>query len=138
MPQQTDFSGYARSWHSPAVCGGVDVLGKLKEIEKAPFRSPEEIREKQFQDLCALLAHAEARVPYYRTMFRRVGIRSQDIRTWGDFAHLPILTKDIIRENQRELVREDVPVEKLSPHFSGGSTGVPLKFFRKLGVHGRE
>lgn len=109
---------------------GVDLLGKLTEIEKAPFRSPEEVREKQFRDLCALLAHAETLVPYYRNLFRGLGIRSQDIRTWDDFIRLPILTKDIIRENQRDLVREDVPLEKLSPHFSGGSTGVPLKFFR--------
>jgi phenylacetate-CoA ligase len=109
---------------------GFDTLGVLKEIEGAPFRSADEIREKQFQDLSSLLVHAEARVPYYRALFRSLGIRSQDIRNWDDFAKLPVLTKDIIREKQRELVREDVPLETLRPHFSGGSTGVPLKFFR--------
>lgn len=109
---------------------GVDLLGKLEEIESAPFRSPEEVRERQLQDLRTLIAHAEARVPYYRALFRRLGIRSQDIRAWEDFSQLPILTKDLIREHERELVREDVPLEKLTPHFSGGSTGVPLKFFR--------
>jgi len=109
---------------------GVDLLGKLEEIGDAPFRSAEEVRQKQFRDVCVLLAHAEAHVPYYRALFRRLGIRSQDIRNWDDFSRLPILTKDIIRENQRDLVREDVPLEKLHPHFSGGSTGVPLKFFR--------
>jgi phenylacetate-coenzyme A ligase PaaK-like adenylate-forming protein len=109
---------------------GTDILGKLREIEDAPFRSREEIRNKQFQDVCALLAHAEARVPYYRDLFRALGITSRDIRTWDDFFELPILTKDIIRQNQRELIREDVALESLSPHFSGGSTGVPLKFFR--------
>jgi phenylacetate-CoA ligase len=109
---------------------GSDTLGVLKEIEGAPFRSPEEVREKQFRDLRALLAHAEAHVPYYRTLFRNLGTRSQDIRNWDDFAQLPILTKDIIREKQRDLIREDVPLGKLQPHFSGGSTGVPLKFFR--------
>ena len=36
---------------------------------------------------------------------------------------LPILTKDIVRERWRDLIREDVPLERLSPHFSGGSTG---------------
>ena len=71
---------------------GVDLMGKLREIENAPIRSPEEIREKQFEDLRALLAHAEARVPYYRDLFRRLGVRSQDIRTWNDFIQLPILT----------------------------------------------
>lgn len=109
---------------------GLDTLGALKQLENAPFRSPEEVREKQFRDSCALLAHAEARVPYYRSLFRSLGIRSRDIRNWDDFARLPILTKDIIRANQRDLIREDVPLEKLQPHFSGGSTGVPLKFFR--------
>ncbi len=109
---------------------GVDTLRVLKEIEGAPFRSPEEVREKQFRDLHALVAHAEARVPYYRNLFRGLGICSPDIRNWDDFRLLPILTKDIIREKQRDLIREDVPLEKLQPHFSGGSTGVPLKFFR--------
>jgi phenylacetate-CoA ligase len=109
---------------------GFNTLGVLKEIEGAPFRSPEEVRERQFRDLRALLAHAEAHVPYYRTLFRGLGVGSQDIRNWDDFAKLPILTKDIIREKQRDLIREDVPLESLRPHFSGGSTGVPLKFFR--------
>jgi len=109
---------------------GLDTLGVLQRIENAPFHSSEEVREKQFRDVCALLAHAESLVPYYRNLFRSLGIRSRDIRNWDDFARLPILTKDIIRENERNLIREDVPLEKLQPHFSGGSTGVPLKFFR--------
>ncbi len=109
---------------------GFDTLRVLKQIEDAPFRSPEEVRENQFRDLRALLAHAETHVPYYRNLFRTLGISSRDIRSWDDFVQLPILTKDIIRANQRNLVREDVPLEKLHPHFSGGSTGVPLKFFR--------
>ncbi len=107
-----------------------DRLGVLKEIEGAPFRSPEEVRVSQFRDLRALLAHAEAHVPYYRNVFRSLGMHSHDIRTREDFDRIPILTKDIIRENLPDLAREDVPLEKLRPHFSGGSTGVPLKFYR--------
>jgi len=109
---------------------GADILGTLKELQPAPFRLPGEIREKQLQDVRALLAHAEKRVPYYRRLFKNLGVGSEDIRTWDDFSRLPVLTKDIIREQERDLIREDVPVEKLQPHFSGGSTGVPLKFFR--------
>jgi phenylacetate-CoA ligase len=109
---------------------GLDTLRVLKEIENAPFHSAAQVREHQFNDLSALLAHAETRVPYYRDLFRSIGVRSEEIRNWDDFAQLPILTKDIIRENQRALIREDVTLEQLQPHFSGGSTGVPLKFFR--------
>ena len=47
-----------------------------------------------------------------------------DIRTLDDFARLPILTKDIIRDRWRDLIRDDVPLERLHRHHSGGSTGV--------------
>jgi len=109
---------------------GFDTLGVLDEIKTAPFRPAEEIRERQFRAAASLLAHAETHVPYYRELFRSLGIISRDIRSWDDFEKLPVLTKDIIRARQRDLVREDVPLEQLRPHFSGGSTGVPLKFFR--------
>jgi len=107
-----------------------NTLEVLEKIAPAPFASPEEVRLKQFSDVRALLAHAETKVPYYRNLFHKIGFHSSDLRIWNDFAKLPILTKDIIRENQRDLIREDVRVEDLQPHFSGGSTGVPLKFFR--------
>ncbi len=55
----------------------------LREIERAPFAPPEEVRASQFRRLSALLAHAEAKVPYYRELFRSLGIRSRDIRTLG-------------------------------------------------------
>ena len=109
---------------------GVDTLQQLAEIEGAPFLPRETVRANQFRQLSSLLTHAENHVPYYREMFRSLGITSRDIRGFSDFSRLPVLTKDIIRERQRDLVRADVPLESLEPHFSGGSTGVPLMFYR--------
>ncbi len=109
---------------------GFDTLKVLQEIEAAPFRSADEVRAKQFNQLSALLTHAEAHVPYYRELFHQLGISSRDIRNLDDFSRLPALTKDIIRERQRDLVRDDVAPDSMSAHFSGGSTGVPLKFYR--------
>lgn len=106
-------------------------LALLGEIERAPFASPADVLAQQFERLSALLAHAEQRVPFYREMFRSLGIRSRDIRSLKDFAQLPVLTKDIVRERQRDLIRDDVPLESLSKHHSGGSTGVPLTFYRE-------
>jgi phenylacetate-CoA ligase len=109
---------------------GFDTLEQLAAMEPAPFAPPEKVRENQFKKLSTLLAHAESHVPYYREMFRDLGITSRDIRSSSDFARLPVLTKEIVRERLGDLVREDVPLDSLSPHFSGGSTGVPLKFYR--------
>ena len=107
------------------------ALEILREIQRAPFESPENARGNQLRRLSALLAHAEQRVPYYRELFRSLGVTSRDIRSLEDFARLPILTKDIIRDRWRDLIREDVPLERLHRHHSGGSTGVPLTFYRE-------
>lgn len=109
---------------------GSKSLKYLAEIETAPFRSREEVLSSQWQSLAKLLAHAEAKVPYYRELFKNLGMRSSDIQTWSDFSKLPILTKDIIRERGKDLVRDDVALTDLSQHHSGGSTGIPLNFYR--------
>ena len=109
---------------------GSNSLKVLREIERAPFASLEAVAADQLSRLSALLSHAEARVPYYRELFRSLGVRANDIRTLQDFSRLPILTKDIIRERWRDLVREDVPLDRLMRHHSGGSTGIPLTFYR--------
>ena len=109
---------------------GFDTLPQLEQIKDAPFVSAQQVRENQFRKLSALLVHAEAHVPYYREMFRGLGITARDIRSFDDFSRLPVLTKNVVRERGHDLVREDVALKTLSPHFSGGSTGVPLKFYR--------
>jgi phenylacetate-CoA ligase len=106
------------------------TLQILEEIRSEPYRPRPQILERQFLRLSRLLATAEAHVPYYREMFRSLGIHSRDIRNLDDFAFLPVLTKDIIRERREELIREDVPKSSLIAGQSGGSTGVPLKFYR--------
>src|ERR1700730_487390 len=106
------------------------TLDILQAVRSEPYQSREEILERQFLLLSRLLTMAEAHVPYYREMFRSLGIHSYDIRNLGDFSSLPVLTKDIIRDRLDDLVREDVPKSELTARYSGGSTGVPLKFYR--------
>lgn len=102
----------------------------LNEVMTTPYAPRAEIAPRQFQRLAALLAHAEARVPYYRNMFQSLGIRSADIRNLQDFASLPILTKDIVRQHLTDLVCADATPQRLMRRDTGGSTGVPLSFYR--------
>jgi phenylacetate-CoA ligase len=106
-------------------------LKRLAEIEKTPFLSKPEVEAMQLRDLQKLLAHAETRVPYYRELFRKLKITSRDFQTLRDLERLPVLTKDIVRERQNDLIREDVDRASLRVHYSGGSTGVPLTFYRE-------
>lgn len=109
---------------------GSRCLEMLPALLQQPFQSPDEVRRRQFSQLKAMLEHAESKVPYYRELFGKLGITSRDIRSLEDYSRLPILTKEILREREKDLVREDVPLHQLLPHYSGGSTGVPLRFYR--------
>jgi phenylacetate-CoA ligase len=102
----------------------------LEEIRAADAASPELVKKDQLRLLNNLLKHAEQNVPYYRRVFGDLGVTSGDIHTLEDFRQLPVLTKDLVREHKHELVRDDVPIQSLSVHHSGGSTGVPLTFYR--------
>ena len=108
---------------------GSQSLRLLEEIQNRPFSA--DPASHQFVLLRNLLIHAEAKVPYYRDLFRRIGLRAADIHTTADIARIPILTKDIIRAQGDNMLREDMSKSTFQPHFSGGSTGVPLAFFRE-------
>jgi phenylacetate-CoA ligase len=105
-------------------------LRLFREIRDEPWQSEDEVRRRQFERLSHLLEHAETTVPYYREMFRSLGIASRDVRSFEDFARLPVLTKDILRERCDDLVSEAVDRNSLLAHHSGGSTGVPVTFYR--------
>ena len=106
------------------------TLDILPEIQFEPCKPRSEILQRQFQRLSSLLSEAETHVPHYREVFKSLGIHARDIRSLKDFASLPILTKDIIRERLNDLVRDDIAKENLILVYSGGSTGVPSKFYR--------
>jgi phenylacetate-CoA ligase len=106
------------------------TLEMLETIKSEPFRPRSELLQRQFERLSQILFIAETRVPYYREMFRSLGIHSRDIRSLRDFALLPILTKETIRQRLSDFVQEDIPKRELIAVYSGGSTGVPLKFYR--------
>ena len=105
---------------------GLRRYAEIADLLRAPR---ERVLALQFESLSRLLAYAERWVPYYRQMFAELGITSRDICSLTDFTRLPVLTKAIVRERQRELLSEDPAVGPLIPCHSGGSTGVPLTFF---------
>ena len=111
---------------------GSNTLRRLAEIRAEPYVSAEEASRRQLDRTRELLRHCEATVPFYRERFRSAGIRADDVRSWQDFAAIPVLTKQDVRDHVEALVSEAVDRTTLMPHHSGGSTGVPLKFYRTM------
>lgn len=109
---------------------GSRSIALVRELQQEAIRSPEEVRERQWQRLSQLLVHAAQQVPYYREMFRQLGASPHDVKSFDDYARLPILTKDVVRDRWRDLIAVDRSPDKLVRGNTGGSTGTPLTFYR--------
>ena len=107
---------------------GDKLVSILEELEKNQWLSPKELEDMQWRRLGTLLSQIELHVPYYQDVFRRVGIRPEDIQSPADFQKVPLLTKEIIRRAGNLMISKD-PMRRGDASSTGGSTGEPLHFY---------
>ena len=98
-------------------------------LDRSQWWSAERIHEFQWAELKKLLAHVFASVPYLRQKYRAAGITLADLKGWDDFRQLPPLTREEVNAHGPDLCSTAYE-GKLLPHATGGSTGVPTRFFR--------
>jgi phenylacetate-CoA ligase len=98
-------------------------------LEQSQWWSAERVREFQWTELKKLLTHVFASVPYLRHKYRAAGIAVEDLKGWDDFRRLPPLTRAEVNAHGSGLCSTAYQ-GRLLPHATGGSTGVPTRFFR--------
>ncbi|WP_286270969.1 phenylacetate--CoA ligase family protein [Thalassotalea hakodatensis] len=103
-----------------------DTVTIKNALEKSQWQSKTEILAQQEKRLHSFLKTAVEQVPYYRQLFKRLGLSAQDIKSKADLTKLPFLDKPVIREHFEQLKADNAgPV---SPFTTGGSSGTPLTF----------
>ncbi len=107
---------------------GSSVVSKYKEMMRNDNLSASEIRAIQDRKLQKLVKHCYETVPYYTKLFDNLEIKPEQIRTREDLQVLPVLTKQIIRENYEDLFSGAISPKRWQKSSTGGSTGMPLKF----------
>lgn len=96
-------------------------------MEKSQWYRRGEIVAYQEERLKEIMRHAYDTVPYYRSLFDDRGLKPDDVKTKVDLAKLPLLTKDDIRKNFKELVSSNFAPGKLKYGHTSGTTGSPLE-----------
>jgi phenylacetate-CoA ligase len=91
-------------------------------------RSREELDALQFAKLRTMIEHCAERVPFYRRAFARVGFKPEHFRTVADLKHIPVLSRQDLRDHFDELRAVDAPRYQPETSYSGGSTGEPVRF----------
>ncbi|MCL4491209.1 MAG: hypothetical protein M1510_04765 [Nitrospirae bacterium] len=105
------------------------IYMRRRELEKSQWFNNKRLPEIQSDRLRKLILHCYENVPYYRSLFNGRGLKPDDIKSPEDLKLLPILTKDTVRENFRELVATNA--KRFSPILghTGGTTGTALEFY---------
>jgi len=108
---------------------GSPMLAYWKELEKTQYLSQDELLSRQWSRLKAMLGHAYARNAFYRKRFDSAGVHPDDIRTPGDVARIPILTKEDIQGNTGGMITPGFRMDRLFQYKTGGSTGKSLAVY---------
>lgn len=111
----------------------IRILNQLKTVETANI---EAIKGYQREKLIHVLKTCFLEIPYYKKYDTEINL---DSLLYNEFLKIPILTKDIIREQGDALLNENYPnINKAFKNTSGGSTGEPVEFYRTedQSIHG--
>lgn len=112
---------------------GLRALSVLKEFRRLKELSLADLSARQSHRLTAMLRYTVTTVPYYRELFNDLRIDVVDVSRHLDLRSIPLLTKKIVRQNQESLVSEAIPADQRYRDSTGGSTGMPMTFFRSRG-----
>ena len=97
-------------------------------LEKSQWWSKKEIQEYQLRKLYETIEYAYKNVPYYKKVFDDRGILPSHIQSFDDLKKLPLLTKEIIRNNFEDLISPAYPRYKMTSCNTGGTSGKRLHF----------
>ncbi len=119
------------NWRKPLIYGllratGSQIPGCLTRIRQVEFLNKKDLYALQAEKLKRLLRHAYDTVPYYREVLADHRVVVDDEVHLKNFASLPLLTKEIVRDQGDRLHASDASHRKCHSNTSGGSTGEPL------------
>lgn len=106
-----------------------NVAKHLARIRKLKYADPELIHIHQWNALQKLLNHAYQNVPFYKERFKDQGIHPEDIKSFVDFAKIPPLTREDVKNNANALKSKRVDKKALKVGVTSGSSGTPMQFY---------
>jgi phenylacetate-CoA ligase len=104
---------------------------KLKDfLDGAQWWDQERILAWQINKMKEIVKHAYENTSGYNNLYREAGIKPDDINSVADVRFLPFTTKELIRDNLNEFTARNIPSRRRYYVTTGGSTGIPLGFYR--------
>ena len=114
---------------------GTSINKNLNFLKKSEWFSLEALQKNQNKSLRNILRYSYREIPYYNKLFKSINLRPEEIKTSSDLKKIPILNKDIIRENYNDFFPIGFNTSNSKKSQTGGSTGNPLSYYRSWSDH---
>jgi len=113
---------------------GTSIRKDLDFLLKSQYWTRDKLILYQNRLLKELINHCYCHVPYYKNLFHSLGITPWDITSIRDLKYLPILTKDVLRENilNGSMIADNISKKQIISNSSSGSTGQPLQYYHHI------
>ena len=104
-------------------------IQKYQDLMESQYDSYENLCQTQDVKLKKIVEYAYNTTKYYRNLMNKLKISPEDIRCQDDLYKLPIVTKEIIRQDPESFLSSEMNNHHSRMVKTGGSTGVPLKYY---------
>ncbi|GAB4367444.1 MAG: phenylacetate--CoA ligase family protein [Deltaproteobacteria bacterium] len=129
-----------------------NVMGSYKELCRTEWYPESALRDMQLVKLKRVVEYTSRWIPYYRRLYKKIGLELGDIRSLEDFRFIPPLSRTDVIEHHKEMIDfrmqpaipfaertmrgpgEPIPFARVRKHklvrnTSSGSTGSPTVFY---------
>lgn len=101
-----------------------------KQLDKTQWLPEKEIKRIQLKKLKKLVNYSYFNVDYYHRMFKENNINPTDIKDIQDIKKIPVLKKNVIRENfPLKITSKCIDKKFWIYNYTSGSTGKPLQYY---------
>jgi phenylacetate-CoA ligase len=118
----------------PAIADGHGAmqLALQYQLDASQWWSAERLQSQQFEQVRALLVHANATVPYYQQLFARHGVQIPQRVDAEFFRQIPISSRQAIQQAEQGIESMALPPAHGAKEYgkTSGSTGRPVRFAR--------
>jgi phenylacetate-CoA ligase len=99
----------------------------LDELMRNQTMAPEQLRDLQWERASRQLRWAAEGTAFYPAFYADHGIDVSAVRSWDDWAALPILDRTTVKENSAGFLSTEASSRTVRDALTGGSTGQPLQ-----------
>lgn len=101
----------------------------MKWLEASQYWDEQEIYDYKLKEIQKIYEHAYNSVPFYRKKYKKAGLSINLVKEISDIDKIPILEKEDVRENWKEMVSQNNPDGRLYLKQTSGSSGKSLDFY---------